>query len=169
MPGAERERQLVVFSLHGEYYGLPITSVSEIIRYVPPSATATASGEIKGLINLRGRTLPIVDLSGRLGGQLDIGRRTRILVVEVSNGSLGVIVDTVDGIIEVPAEQVESLPTAADTGLGEEVAVVGDRLIVVIDSERALGTLLPGRPARRRTTSARPRTSPGPRRKASGT
>ena len=48
--------------------GLPITSVKEIIRYVPPSATATASGEIKGLINLRGRTLPIVDLSGRLGG-----------------------------------------------------------------------------------------------------
>lgn len=169
MTGAERERQLVVFSLHGEYYGLPITSVSEIIRYVPPSATATASGEMKGLINLRGRTLPIVDLSDRLGGQLETGRRTRILVIEVSNGSLGVIVDTVDGIIEVPGDQVESLPTIADTGLGDEVAVVGDRLIVVIDAERALGGLLAGRPTRRRTSSARPRASSGPRRKASGT
>jgi purine-binding chemotaxis protein CheW len=149
MTGAERERQLVVFSLHGEHYGLPITSVKEIIRYVPPSATATATGEIKGLINLRGRTLPIVDLSGRLGGQLETGRRTRILVVEVSNGSLGLIVDNVDGIIEVPAEQIETLPTVADTGLGDEVAVVGDRLILVIDAERALGSLFPGRPTRR--------------------
>ena len=140
MTAAERERQLVVFSLHGEHYGLPITSVKEIIRYVPPSATATASGEIKGLINLRGRTLPIVDLSGRLGGQLETGRRTRILVVEVSNGSLGLIVDNVDGIIVVPTEQIETLPTVADTGLGDEVAVVGDRLIVVIDAERALGS-----------------------------
>jgi chemotaxis signal transduction protein len=110
MTGAERDRQPVVFSLHGEYYGLPITSVSEIIRYVPPSATATASGEIKGMINLRGRTLPIVDLSSRMGGQLETGRRTRILVVEVSNGSLGLIADTVDGIIEVRGEQVESPP-----------------------------------------------------------
>lgn len=157
MTAAERERQLVVFSLHGEHYGLPITSVKEIIRYVPPSATATASGEIKGLINLRGRTLPIVDLSGRLGGQLETGRRTRILVVEVSNGSLGLIVDNVDGIIVVPTEQIETLPTVADTGLGDEVAVVGDRLIVVIDAERALGSLFPGRPTRRRTSSARPR------------
>jgi purine-binding chemotaxis protein CheW len=151
MTGAELERQLVVFSLHGEHYGLPITSVREIIRYVPPGATAVATGEVKGLINLRGRTLPIVDLSGRLGGQLEPGRRTRILVVEVSNGSLGVIVDTVDGIIAVPVEQIESLPTVVDTGLGEEVAVVGDLLIVVIDAERALGSLLQGRPTRRRT------------------
>jgi len=169
MTGAERERQLVVFSLHGEYYGLPITSVSEIIRYVAPSATATASGEIKGLINLRGRTLPIADLSGRLGGQLETGRRTRILVVDVSNGSLGLIVDTVDGIIGVPAEQIEALPTVADTNLGEEVAVVGDRLIVVVDAERALGGLLPRRPARRSTTPARSRGSSSPRRKASET
>jgi purine-binding chemotaxis protein CheW len=68
MPAAEVERQLVVFSLHGEHYGLPITAVREIIRYIPPSATATASGVIQGLINLRGRTLPLVDLSSRLGG-----------------------------------------------------------------------------------------------------
>lgn len=155
MTATELERQLVVFTLHGEYYGLPITSVREIIRYVPPRATAAASGVIQGMISLRGRTLPVVDLSSRLGRQLQTGRKTRILVVEVSNGSLGLIVDTVDGILHVPAEQIGPLPTAADKGMGDEIAAVGDRLIVLIDAERALGGLLGSRPTRRRSGNSR--------------
>jgi purine-binding chemotaxis protein CheW len=163
MTAAEIERQLVVFSLHGEYYGLPIEVVREIIRYVPPSATATASGVIQGMISLRGRTLPIVDLSSRLGQQMEVGSKTRILVVEVQGGSLGLVVDTVDGILPIPAEQIEPLPvSAAESGLGEEVAAVGDRLIVLIDAERVFGDLLPRRPAparRRKTSTAQRRTS----------
>jgi purine-binding chemotaxis protein CheW len=163
MTAAEVERQLVVFSLHREYYGLPIEAVREIIRYVPPSATATARGVIQGMISLRGRTLPIVDLSSRLGQQMEVGSQTRILVVEVSGGALGLVVDTVDGILPIPAEQIEPVPAAvAGSGLGEEVAAVGDRLIVLIDAERAFGDLLPKRqaPARRRkTTTARRRAS----------
>src|SRR5438270_4272307 len=106
MTAAELERQLVLFSLHGEYYGLPISSVREIIRYTPPSATATAAGMVQGMISLRGRTLPILDLSSRLGQQLEVGAKTRILVLEVSRGALGLIVDTVDGILPVPAERI---------------------------------------------------------------
>jgi purine-binding chemotaxis protein CheW len=158
MTTAEAERQLVVFSLHGEHYGLPITPVREIIRYVPTSATATAAGLVQGLINLRGRSLPIVDLSSRLGRSLEVNSKTRILIVEVSGGALGLIVDTVDGILPVPAEQIERIPAAATTedGLGDEVAAVGDGLIVLIDTERAFGAVLPkpAAPARRRRTSA---------------
>jgi purine-binding chemotaxis protein CheW len=160
---AEGERQVVVFSLHGERYGLPITAVREIIRYVAPSATAAARGEIRGMISLRDRTLPIVDLSGRLGQQLEVSVRTRILVLDVPGGTIGLIVDGVDGILPIPAAQIESLPIAsADDGLGDEVAAVGERLIVLIDPERAFGDVLPRKPApprRRRSTSARPRTS----------
>ncbi len=162
MTPAQAEDQLVVFSLHGEYYALPITAVQEIIRYTPPGATAAASGLIRGMINLRGRTLPVVDLSSHLGGELEIGATTRILVLEVSNGTLGLIVDAVDGIVRIPAEQIEPLPAAAKREIGEQIAVVGDRLIVLIDPERALGQLLPARktPARRRRpSSARPRAS----------
>lgn len=159
MTATKVERQLVVFSLHGEHYGLPITSVREIIRYVPPSATATATGLIQGLINLRGQTLPIVDLSSRLGRSLEVGGKTRILVVEVSGGALGLVVDNVDGILPIPAERIERLPVAtAENGLGDEVAAVGDGLIVLIDTERAFGEVLPKRPEparRRRTTTAR--------------
>ena len=158
MTAAKGERQLVVFSLHGEHYGLPITSVREIIRYVAPSATAAARGVIQGMISLRGRTLPIVDLSSRLGRSLEVGSQTRILVLEIASGALGLIVDTVDGILPVPAEQIERIPAAATTedGLGDEVAAVGDGLIVLIDTERAFGAVLPkpAAPARRRRTSA---------------
>jgi purine-binding chemotaxis protein CheW len=163
MTAAKGERQLVVFSLHGEYYGLPITTVREIIRYVAPSATAAARGIIQGMINLRGRTLPIVDLSSRLGRTFEVGIKTRILVLEIAGGALGLIVDTVDGILPVPAEQIQPLPvSAADNGLGDEVAAVGDKLIVLLDAERAFGDVLPSKPAparRRRASSARPRAS----------
>jgi purine-binding chemotaxis protein CheW len=157
MTAAKAERQLVVFSLHGEHYGLPITAVREIIRYVPPTATAVASGLLQGMISLRGRTLPIVDLSSRLGQTFEVGSKTRILVVEVSGSALGLVVDNVDGILPVPSERIERLPVAAaDNGVGDEVAAVGDRLIVLIDAERAFREVLPERPApaarRRRTT-----------------
>jgi purine-binding chemotaxis protein CheW len=163
MTAAEGERQLVVFSLHDEHYGLPITTVREIIRYVAPSATAAARGVIQGMISLRGRTLPIVDLSSRLGETLEVGSKTRILVLEIAAGALGLVVDKVDGILPVPAAQIQALPVAsADNPLGDEVAAVGDKLIVLIDAERAFGDVLPRKPAptrRRRTSSARPRAS----------
>ena len=163
MAASEAERQVVVFSLGGEYYGLPITAVREIIRYAAPSATATARGAIRGMIVLRGRTLPIADLSSRLGQELEIGTRTRILVLEVAGGALGLIVDGVDGILPIPADRIESLPgTTGDEGLGDEIAAVGERLIVLIDPERAFADLVPAKPARaparrRKTASARPR------------
>ena len=165
MAAAEVERQLVVFTLRGEYYGLPITAVREIIRYVAPSATATARDVIQGMIILRGRTLPVADLSSRLGQELEVGAKTRILVLEVADGALGLIVDSVDGILPIPANRIEALPAAtAGEGLGDEVAAVGERLIVLIDPDHAFGDLLRRKPARaparrRKTTSARPRAS----------
>jgi len=165
MATAEAERQIVVFSLRGEYYGLPIIAVREIIRYVAPSATATARGAIQGMIILRGRTLPVADLSSRLGQELAVGAKTRILVLEVAAGALGLIVDSVDGILPIPADRIEPLPGATGgEGLGDEVVAVGERLIVLIDPDRAFGDLFPGKPARaparrRKTTTAQPRTS----------
>jgi purine-binding chemotaxis protein CheW len=145
---SELERQLIVFSLHGEHYGLPIASVLEIIRYTPPRVTAAARGLVQGLINLRGRVLPLVDLSGRLGRTLEVSDATRILVVEVANGAVGLIVDTVDGMVRVPTERIESIPVAAgDDALGDEIAAIDDQLLMLIDPERALGGVLSHGPA----------------------
>jgi purine-binding chemotaxis protein CheW len=144
MTAAEAERQVVVFSLHGEHYGLPIASVQEIIRYMPPRVTAAARGPVRGLISLRGRLVPVLDLSDRLGAVLEITDRTRILVIEVSTGALGLIVDAVDGVVDVPAHRIEVIPGAgfADA-LGDEIATIDDRLVMLLDAERALGGVLP--------------------------
>ena len=83
MPAAEPERHVVVFSLHGEQYGVPVGAVKEIVRYVQPGATAAATGLVVGMISLRGQVLPIVDLSSRLGKTLDVNAGTRILVLEL--------------------------------------------------------------------------------------
>jgi len=143
MSASELERQLVVFSMHGEHYALPITSVREIIRYTAPKATGAANGLVQGMIVLRGHVLPVVDLSSRMGQMLEINNATRILVVEVAAGAVGLIVDTVDEVMLVPADQIEPIPVC-DGALGEHIAKVEDSLITLVDAERALGYTLAG-------------------------
>jgi purine-binding chemotaxis protein CheW len=174
---SEPERQLIVFSLHGERYGLPIACVREIIRYTPPRVTATARGLIQGMINLRGRVLPVLDLSGRLGRTLEVSGSTRILVIEVSTGVVALIVDAVEGVMEVAADRIADIPGAlSDDALGHEIAAIGDQLIMLIDPDRALGSALPAAPAgERRAAEAEaapprgrpPRTSPSAARRRS--
>jgi purine-binding chemotaxis protein CheW len=138
---SEAARQVVVFSLHGEDYALPITSVREIIRYTAPSATGGLTGLIQGMIVLRGHVLPVVDISLRLGRSLDPDDSTKILVIELDAGAVGLIVDAVEEVLLIPADQIDPLPAAED-GLGAEIAKVGDRLIVLVDPERALAGAL---------------------------
>lgn len=157
------ERQLIVFSLHGERYGLPIGCVKEIIRYTPPRVTAAASGLIQGMINLRGGILPVLDLSGRLGAVMEISTATRILVIEVSRGVLGLIVDGVDGVQHVPADRIEPIPGAvAADALGMEIAAVDDQLIMLVDPERALGHVLPAATATGTAAAAAAEPAPPP-------
>ncbi len=140
---ARDERQLVVFGLHDEHYALPITSVREIIRYTPPKAKGAAGGMILGMISLRGRVLPVADLSSRLGCALEVHDGTKILVVELSAGAIGLVVDSVDEVLLVPADAIEPMPVS-ESGFGDEIAKVGDRLITLLDAERALGGALTG-------------------------
>jgi purine-binding chemotaxis protein CheW len=167
---SELERQLIVFSLHGEHYGLPIASVLEIVRYTPPRVTAAARGLVQGLINLRGRVLPAVDLSSRLGRTLEVSDATRILVIEVTDGAVGLIVDAVDGVVRVATERIEPIPGAVgDDALGDEIAAIDDRLVMLIDPERALGGVLSRGHAVEPTPSPRPSGPPPPRRRSAAT
>lgn len=163
MSGAGTDRQLVAFTLHGDQYALPLAAVREIIRYIVPTATGTAAavpgGLVRGMINLRGEVLPVADLSPKLGRPIEITPRSRILVLELSNGPLGLIVDTVDGVMTVPADRIGPLPVALpEDAVGDEIAAVEDRLVILVDPERALGAVR-GRPAPRRRRPAAARTS----------
>jgi purine-binding chemotaxis protein CheW len=167
---SDPERQLIVFSLHGESYGLPIGCVREIIRYTPPRVTATARGLVQGMINLRGQVLPVLDLSVRLGRVLEVSGTTRILVIDLSNGVVGLIVDSVDGVMQVAADRIEDIPgTVSEDALGYQIAAIDDQLIMLVDPDRALGSALPGQQESDRPAPAvdpsppqerRPRTPP---------
>ncbi len=153
MPPRPKSAELVVFSLHGEDYAVPLAKVREIIRYSAPSATAASRGVVTGMINLRGQVLPVADLSATLGRSPGAGAHSRILVLELSKGALGLIVDGVEGVKSITAEQIHPLPMrVVAPGIGEQIAAVGERLIMLIDPERALGKALvtPATRAKRR-------------------
>ncbi len=134
-----------------EHYGVPILKVQEIIGLQDITPVPRMPHEVRGVLNLRGRVIPIIDLRSRFG--LDRGedtKRTCIVVVQVAapvEGSpsviMGVVVDMVSEVQDIPPEQIEpapSLGTAVDTAFIAGVGKVGKRVIMLLDIDRALGT-----------------------------
>jgi purine-binding chemotaxis protein CheW len=127
-------RQLVIFSLGSEEYALPITRVQEIIRYTEPRSVASQTPWIRGVINLRGKIVPVCDLAERLGLTLERPEAAKIVIVETEVGAAGVIVDDVDEVLTVSPEQLEDVPTA-DAAYVDAVAKVGDRLAILLNPD----------------------------------
>jgi purine-binding chemotaxis protein CheW len=126
--------QLVIFSLGSEEYALPITRVQEIIRYTEPRSVASQTPWIRGVINLRGKIVPVCDLAERLGLALERPEAAKIVIVETAVGTAGVIVDDVDEVLTVSPEQLEDVPTA-DTAYVDAVAKVGERLAILLNPD----------------------------------
>jgi purine-binding chemotaxis protein CheW len=135
---AQLSQQLVVFSLGEEEYALPITQVQEIIRYSDPRAVAADDPWIRGVISLRGKIVPVCDLAARLGLAVDRPASAKIVIVEAAGGTAGVIVDEVEEVLTVEAEQLEDVP-AASADVIEAIAKIGDRLVVLLDPDRIFG------------------------------
>src|SRR5262245_6544979 len=101
MSTSDSTRQLVIFSLGEEEYALPITRVQEIIRYTEPRGVASPVAWVRGVINLRGKIVPVCDLALRLGLPSDRREGAKIVIVETETGTAGVIVDDVDEVLTV--------------------------------------------------------------------
>ena len=137
--GADRQaddgqRQIVAFSVHEERYALPITAVREIIRYITPGATGAAAGAVMGMICLRGHVLPVIDLGAQLGAPCEISENTKILVIDSDGRSVGMIVDTVEEVMTISADHIETVET--DGGISDQIVKLDDRLVVLLDPER---------------------------------
>jgi len=124
-------RQLVVFTLSGEQYALPIGHVQEIIRYSQPRPVASSDYRVRGVLGLRGRILPVSDLAARLGVASNVSEHAKIVIVEAGAETTGVIVDDVDEVLTVEAEQFEEV-TSADATLIEAIVKIGERLVVLL-------------------------------------
>ena len=127
--------QLVVFSLGSEEYGLPITAVQEIIRYSKPRTIPSSPAAVRGVINLRGKIIPVCDLKQRLGLYGAEGDEGKIVIVEAGSVTAGLIVDEVEEVLTVEDDQLEDPPSHND-GHISAVAKVGDRLLVLLDLNR---------------------------------
>ena len=126
-------QQLVVFSLRGEEYALPIEQVQEIIRYSEPRAVASEAAWIRGVISLRGKIIPVCDLSTRLGLATDDKDRANIVIVETDGGTAGVLVDDVEEVLTIARDQIDEIPSAGADFI-DAIAKVDDRLVVLLNA-----------------------------------
>jgi purine-binding chemotaxis protein CheW len=137
-----RELHIVGFQVGRETYGVPITSLHEIVRVPEITVVPDAPDYMEGVINLRGKIVSVLDLRKRLGeAQAAPSRRNRILVVEHNGRLAGLIVDSASEVIKIPAADVEPSPTEfiegglnCVTGLGKYQG----RLIVLLDMAKLL-------------------------------
>jgi purine-binding chemotaxis protein CheW len=137
-----RELHIVGFKVGRETYGVPITSLHEIVRVPEITAVPDAPDYLEGVINLRGKIVSVMDLRKRFGEkQTGLKRQNRILVVEHSGRLAGLIVDSASEVLKIPADAVEAPPAVFQegglncvTGLGK----VGGRLVVLLDMSKLL-------------------------------
>lgn len=138
------ERQLVVFALAGESYGVAISTVREIIRMQSVTFVPDSPPAVKGVINLRGRVIPVVDLRERVG--LPVSEETpetRIVVVNIGGEDIGVIVDAVTEVLRLPESSIEpasALVTTEESYYMDGIAKLEGRLLILLDLEKVLVT-----------------------------
>jgi purine-binding chemotaxis protein CheW len=135
MSTQQMTQQLVVFTLGNEEYALPIQQVQEIIRYSEPRAVASTEPSIRGVISLRGRILPVFDLGVRLGVHAEPAQDQKIVIVETGSGTAGVIVDEVEEVLTVDADQLDEVPGAGSDAIAA-IARIDDRLVVLLTPDR---------------------------------
>ena len=139
----EGEVQVVAFKLRREEYGFNILNVKEIKGLTDITRVPFASDFIKGVINLRGSVLPVIDLKKRLGLQdMEYTDDTRIVVVREDDLEVGMIVDAVTGVITLNGEHIDAAKSVDNensrfiTGVGK---VEEERLIILLNLEAIIG------------------------------
>ncbi len=141
----ESEKQLVVFDLADEGYGVDIGSVREIIRMQEITKVPSAPDFVEGVINLRGRVIPVIDLRKRFGFEVtEMTKDTRIVVVDIGGQDIGVVVDAVTEVLRLSADKVEpasSVITTVDSEYLLGIAKLEERLIILLDLQQALSAM----------------------------
>jgi purine-binding chemotaxis protein CheW len=138
----EKDYQVVGFRIGNETYGVRIGSVREIVRVPEITIVPNAPEAIEGVINLRGKIIPVMDLRKRFGSAgLPPDKKNRILVVELENRLLGLIVSSASEVLKIPPSEIEPPGTVFAEGESSYVTGVGKlkgRLIILLDIARLL-------------------------------
>jgi len=142
----EATEHLATFFLGREEYGVDVRLVQEIIRVSEVTHVPRAPGFIKGVINLRGRIIPVVDLKRKLNlGEVVPSRLSRIVVVKLKDRLIGLLVDGAHQVLKVPVSSIEAAPEEVveiDANYIRGVAKLKERLIILMDLPRVLSVEL---------------------------
>ncbi|NJD52108.1 MAG: chemotaxis protein CheW [Candidatus Methanoperedens sp.] len=137
------ELQLVVFNIGTEEFGVEIMNVQEIIRMTNITKIPQASGYVKGIINLRGKIIVVINLNVIMGmDSKEHNENTRIIVADIGETVMGFVVDSVSEVIRLPESSVEPAPAVIANKIGTEyvrgVGKMEDRLLILLDLDKIL-------------------------------
>ena len=143
----EREGKYLTFALANEEYGLEILKVREIIGYIEVTAVPQTPSYVRGVINLRGQVIPVIDLRAKFGMETtDVTEQTCIIVVEITQSgrkfSTGIIVDRVQEVLDIAGKDIEEAPqfgTSVDTDFILGMGKIGESVKILLDIDRVLG------------------------------
>ncbi len=135
--------QLVSFKISKEEFGVDILKVQEIIRMMKVTKVPNAPDYVDGVVNLRGKVIPVVDLRKRLAMEIkEHDKNTRIIVIELKDKTIGFIVDEVNEVLRIPKSITEPPPKMVAGINSEYITAVGkleDRLLILLDLEKVFG------------------------------
>jgi purine-binding chemotaxis protein CheW len=138
------EKQMVLFELGAETYGLDIATVHEIIRMQPITKVPKAPVYVEGVINLRGKVIPVIDIGKRFGFEkAERARNNRIVVVYIQDTTLGIIVDAVTEVVRIPNDAIEAVSdimTAGNSDYLQGIAKLGNKMVILLALEKLLST-----------------------------
>jgi len=142
----EREGKYLTFALEPEEYGLEILKVREIIGYMDITAVPQTPHHVKGVINLRGQVIPVIDLRAKFGMETaEVTEQTCIIVVETSQASrkfsTGIVVDRVQEVLDIAGEDIEEAPqfgSSVNTDFILGMGKIGESVKILLDIDRVL-------------------------------
>ena len=134
--------QLVSFKIGDEEFGVDILKVQEINRMLEVTRVPNSPDYVEGVINLRGKVIPVVDLRKRLGMETRAhDKNTRVIVMELTGKVVGFVVDAVSEVLRIPRNVTEPPPSVGAQSNADYITAVGkleDRLLTLLDLEKVL-------------------------------
>ncbi len=137
-----RPGEYLTYRVGAEEYGIDIQKVQEIRSYEPPTRIANAPAFVKGVVNLRGVIVPIIDLRVKLGcDNAEYTEVTVVVVLNVCGRVVGAVVDSVSDVIDLDSGHIQPPPelSASDSGFITGIASLEDRMLILVDIESMLG------------------------------
>ncbi|MEZ5727580.1 MAG: chemotaxis protein CheW [Burkholderiaceae bacterium] len=141
-PAAAKPREYLTFRLGGEEYGIDILKVQEIRGYEEPTRLANAPHFIKGVINLRGVIVPIVDLRVKFGlGDAEYNSFTVVIILNIGSRVVGMVVDSVSDVLELSPDLIREAPeltAVVDSSYIIGLGTLEERMLILVDIEKLI-------------------------------